>query len=426
MNIGHELVRVGAAESMNSTKGAIATLAPTQLPSAETENPTRSVYAAVAGLACLPIGLLWDISHHSTIGRDTFWTPAHILIQVGGIVPALMFAAIALRTTFRGTQQARDASVSFWGLRAPLGVWVTIWGALAMMTSAPFDDWWHNRYGLDVKIVSPPHAVLGLGMFAVGMGVLLFVFSSQNRAPGGKRTRGGLICALAAGVLIALWGDFATEFTWPNLQHASYFYRVVCTPFPLLLVLAARASRARAAATIAAATYMSLYIAMILVLPLFPAHPRLAPIYHPVDHMVPPAFPLLLLVPAAAIDAIEWLFARSSKTGQNAPAGTPVLRRDWWRDWLLAGAFAVVFLGLVFAVQWPFSAFLLSDAADNRFFARSGHWPYFAQPGDWMNRFWEFEKDPITFKAMALALLRAFLSARIGLWLGNFLLRLKR
>jgi len=341
-------------------------------------------------------------------------------------VPALLFAAIALKTTFGGTQQARDASVSFWGLRAPLGVWVTIWGALAMMTSAPFDDWWHNRYGLDVKIVSPPHAVLGLGMFAVGMGVLLFVFSSQNRAPSGSRTRGGLICALAAGAMIALWGDFTTEFTWPNLQHASYFYRVVCTPFPLLLVLAARASRARAAATIAAATYMLLYIVMILALPLFPAHPKLAPIYHPVDHMLPPAFPLLLIVPAVAIDAIEWLFARASKTTQNAPSGIPVFRRGWWRDWLFAGAFAVVFLGVVFAVQWPFSAFLLSDAADNRFFARSGHWPYFAQPGEWMNRFWEFEKDPITFKGIALAFLRAFISARIGLWLGNYLLQLKR
>src|SRR5881394_2470512 len=238
---------------MNSTKGAIATLAPTQLPSAETENPTRSVYAAVAGLACLPIGLLWDISHHSTIGRDTFWTPAHILIQLGGIVPALLFAWIALKMTLSGAQEAGDSSVSFWGLRAPLGVWVTIWGALAMMTSAPFDDWWHNRYGLDVKIVSPPHAVLGLGMFAVGMGVLLFVFSSQNRANNGNGTRRGLFCAIAVGVMIAMWADFGTEFTWPNLQHASYFYSVVCTPFPLLLVLAARASRVRPAATIAAA-----------------------------------------------------------------------------------------------------------------------------------------------------------------------------
>jgi hypothetical protein len=416
--VGSKFMKLPMAETLPQYR--------TLVPSSTSVNVHWPVYVAVGGLACLPVGLLWDISHHSTIGRDTFWTPAHLLIQLGGIVPALLFAAIALKTSVRGTPQARDTTVSFWGLRAPLGVWVTIWGAVAMMTSAPFDDWWHNRYGLDVKIVSPPHAVLGLGMFAVGMGVLLFAFSSQNRATSGNSTHGGLICAFAAGAMIALWGDFTTEFTWPNLQHASYFYGVVCTPFPLLLVLAARASRARQAATIAAATYMLLYIVMILVLPLFPAHPKLAPIYHPVDHMVPPAFPLLLIVPAAAIDAIELLFARSSKTTANPAQGMPVLRRRWWRDWLLAGAVAVVFLGVILAVQWPFSTFLLSDAADNRFFARSGHWPYFAQPGDWMNRFWDVEKDPITFKGIALACLSAFVSARIGLWLGNYLLRLKR
>ena len=412
---------------MNATSGEVLALAQIQSAPAHSEELPRSVYLAVAGLACLPIGMIWDISHHSTIGRDTFWTPAHIIIQLGGIVPALLFAAIALKITFRGTPEERDASVSFWGFRAPLGVWVTVWGALAMMTSAPFDDWWHNRYGLDVKIVSPPHAVLGTGMFMVGMGVLLFVFSAQNRANTENRTRSGLICALAVGVMITMWADFATEFTWPNLQHTSNFYAVVSTPFPLLLLLAARASKVRAGATIAAATYMLIYIGMILVLPLFPAHPKLAPVYHPVDHMVPPAFPLLLIVPAVAIDVIGWLLAGSSKAGRQTTLGEHMLLRPrWWHDWLLALLFAAVFLAVMFAVQWPFSAFLLSDAADNRFFARSGHWPYFAKPGDWMNRFFDWTKDPITPKGIALAFIRAFISARIGLLMGNYLLRLKR
>ena len=413
---------------MKTTSGDLPALAQRETASVHTGELPRSVYVAVVGLACLPIGLLWDISHHSTIGRDTFWTPAHILIQLGGIVPALLFASIALKTTFRGTQGERDASVSFWGFRAPLGVWVTVWGALAMMTSAPFDDWWHNRYGLDVKIVSPPHAVLGLGMFMVGMGVLLFVFSSQNRSNNGNRTRNGLICAVAVGVMIAMWADFGTEFTWPNLQHGSYFYSVVSTPFPLLLLLAARASKVRAGATIAAGTYMLIYIGMILLLPLFPAHPKLAPVYHPVDHMVPPAFPLLLIVPALAIDALGWLCSRSSKSPWQLSTFPDVTapRPRWWPDWLLALLFGALFLAIMFAVQWPFSTFLLSDAADNRFFARSGHWPYFAQPGDWMNRFFDLDKDPITLEGIALAFLRAFISARIGLLFGSYLLRLKR
>ena len=29
-----------------------------------------------------------------------------------------------------------------------------------MIVSAPFDNWWHNAYGLDVRIISHPHMVL--------------------------------------------------------------------------------------------------------------------------------------------------------------------------------------------------------------------------------------------------------------------------
>jgi len=280
---------------------------------------------------------------------------------------------------------------------------------------------------LDVKIISPPHTVLGLGMFAVGMGVLLFVFSSQNRANPANRTRSGLVCALATGVMITMWADFATEYTWPNLQHTAHFYAVVATPFPLLLVMAARASKVRAGATIAATTYMLSYIIMILVLPLFPAQPKLAPVYHPVDHMVPPAFPLLLIAPAIAIDLINAWFSRRAKVANETQLTPNTLAASrWWQDWLLALVIAMIYLAIMFAVQWPFASFLLSDAADNRFFARSGHWPYFSQPGDWMNSFWTWHNDPVTLKGIGMALLRGFISARVGLLLGSYLLRLKR
>ena len=136
---------------MNAARGDVVTM--TQIFPAHAEKLSRSVYVAVAGLACLPNGLLWDISHHSTIGRDTFWTPAHILIQLGGIVPAFLFASVALKTTFRGTPEERGASVSFWGLRAPLGVWVTVWGAVAMMTRCLGAEW--VKYNITVNALAP-------------------------------------------------------------------------------------------------------------------------------------------------------------------------------------------------------------------------------------------------------------------------------
>src|SRR5690242_14574996 len=122
-------------------------------------------FLMTAAMTSIAIGIVWDISWHETIGRDTFWTPAHMAIYLGGVLAGSVGGWLAIKHTFFAVPVDRDASVGVFGARAPLGAWVAIWGALAMITSAPFDDWWHNAYGLDVKIISPPHAVLGLGMF---------------------------------------------------------------------------------------------------------------------------------------------------------------------------------------------------------------------------------------------------------------------
>ena len=112
------------------------------------------------GATSIVVGILWDISWHRTIGRDTFWNPAHVAIYLGGLLGGLTAGGLVIRTTFFGTEAEKTSSVRLWGFRGPLGAWVSIWGSFAMLTSAPFDDWWHNAYGLDVKILSPPHTVL--------------------------------------------------------------------------------------------------------------------------------------------------------------------------------------------------------------------------------------------------------------------------
>jgi hypothetical protein len=144
------------------------------------------IYAVLFASTSVVLGVTWDISWHRTIGRDTFWTPAHLAIYLGGVVSGLTCAWLALRTTFAGQAEDRAATVRFWGFRAPFGAWVSIWGAIAMLTSAPFDDWWHNAYGLDVKIISPPHMVLAAGIGAIQAGAMLMALASQNRA-GGER-----------------------------------------------------------------------------------------------------------------------------------------------------------------------------------------------------------------------------------------------
>ncbi|MBV9157528.1 MAG: hypothetical protein JO097_14790, partial [Acidobacteriaceae bacterium] len=38
------------------------------------------IWCATLAATSLMIGAHWDISWHSSIGRDTFWTPAHMAI----------------------------------------------------------------------------------------------------------------------------------------------------------------------------------------------------------------------------------------------------------------------------------------------------------------------------------------------------------
>lgn len=78
------------------------------------------VWANVIASVCIATGLYWDISWHETIGRDSFWTPAHLLIQFGALLAALGSALVIMRTTFSGDTAARRDTVNVLGFRAPL------------------------------------------------------------------------------------------------------------------------------------------------------------------------------------------------------------------------------------------------------------------------------------------------------------------
>src|SRR3954467_4267034 len=232
-----------------------------------------SIYAVLFASLSVILGVVWDISWHRTIGRDTFWTPAHLGIYLGGIVAGLTCGWVALTTTFGGSESARGSAVRFWGFRAPLGAWVCIWGAFAMVTSAPFDDWWHNAYGLDVKIISPPHTVLGLGMFAISVGAMLLVLARQNRLQDVAATKGSGLFIYTGGVFVLLGSIFLLEYIYPNEQHTARFLIVCAMMYPARLVALSCAGRTSWPATRVAAIYMGMLLGIDWVLGRFPATP---------------------------------------------------------------------------------------------------------------------------------------------------------
>src|SRR5918995_572959 len=71
------------------------------------------LYAVLLGSLSVIVGVVWDISWHRSIGRDTFWTPAHLAIYLGGVVAGLTCGWVALRTTFAGSSDERGTSVRF-------------------------------------------------------------------------------------------------------------------------------------------------------------------------------------------------------------------------------------------------------------------------------------------------------------------------
>jgi hypothetical protein len=80
------------------------------------------IWAGVVAVTSASIGGAWDVSWHRSIGRDTFWTPAHLAIQACAVLAAIVGIWLVAQATLNRDPELRAASVNILGLRAPLGV----------------------------------------------------------------------------------------------------------------------------------------------------------------------------------------------------------------------------------------------------------------------------------------------------------------
>jgi hypothetical protein len=367
------------------------------------------IWCGLIGASSIVFGLYWDISWHMSIGRDTFWTPAHLLIQFGGILMCLTSAYLIFFTTWGHDPAAKAASVKVWGFRGPLGAFLACWGGVVMVTSAPFDNWWHNSFGLDVEIVSPPHIVLGVGILGVGIGALLLLVSKMNLAQGHERKNLLRLYFYLCGVLLSLHLLFLSEYSNGDQMHSAQFYRALSLGVPLILVAFARGSGYRWGATVTASIYTGIQLAQLWGMPLFPATPKLGPVFTNVTHMIPLEFPVLIIIPAIIIDLLLNRFGQKNK-------------------WLLAVILGVAYVAVMLAVHWPLGNFLISPAARNWIFGQN-YFAYAVPPSEYHLQF-EFVDRELTFalfcRGLGIALCIAILSSRIGLAGGDALRRLRR
>ena len=373
------------------------------------------VAAVLVAATLIVVGVIWDISWHMSIGRDTLFSPPHLATYAAAAIVGVTCGWLALHTTFRGTAEERARTVGYWGFRAPLGAWICVWGAIAMLTSAPFDDWWHNAYGLDVKILSPPHVLLAFGMYAIVVGALVMTLAARSAARDPRaRMRLELAFVFALGLMLTMVSVITAEHSERARQHGSQFYVVSALAYPVLLAAASRASTLRWPATSVALVYTLARMLQGWILPLFPAEPRLGPILYPVTHMAAMEFPLLLVAPAIAFDVVV---RRSGASMSRA------------RELGLAAVLGVLFVAFFVAAQWPFASFLHTPAARNWFFFADRNFVFWGRATSPYRRyaFYDLGESRLQMlRGFAWAVALAAVSAWVGLSRGRWMRSVRR
>lgn len=303
--------------------------------------------AVVASTFCMIVGWNWDISWHRSIGRDQVFTWPHVSIYLALAIAFAYNAWLVLRGTFG---VARDEpGIRVLGFHGPAGAFVTLWAVLMQATAIVFDDWWHNTFGLDNAVFSPPHFMLAGAIAVFYFGQFMLAASLRNRGLGGgeRATRW---------LLLVVWSFFLGHLLigmdpqYGPLAILSQSFLISCAlilPFSLLLIDAVMDSRW--AATVSAALYMVAIVVLMQVIQLFPAKPLFGPVFHRITHFLPPSFPLVLVVPALATSLTAWALRGRARA-------------------LVYGASGLAFVVAFLATNAAMGALLVSPLGANRFF----------------------------------------------------------
>jgi hypothetical protein len=252
--------------------------------------------------------------------------------------------------------------------------------------------------------LSPPHAVLTLGILMVATGGVLLILAPLNRL-GARSAKLEWLLLIVAGEVLVLGMTAILEHTFRSNLHRADAYRAMAIVGPLLMLQFGRVSSQRWATTMIAGFYMAFMAAMVWLFPLFSAEPKLGPVYQPITHFIPLEFPMLVIAPAFAIDLVR-------------------PRVEAWPRHLRALVYGPLFVIVLVAAQWPFSDFLMSEHARNWLFG-AHYLPYFMHP-DWFESRHAFMPETDLAGGLIQAVVAACVSSYLGLVLGDAMRKAKR
>ena len=219
------------------------------------------------------LGFGWDVQWHVDVGPDTFFTLPHLVLYSGTALAGLTSLLVVLLTTFRYQDVADDSYVVLGGrFRGPVGYLISGTGAGLFLAYGLVDQWWHDIYGFDVTLVSPPHVGLVLAILTSMVGCLCTFAVEVRRAEmhGRSRLPSSIGFAIAAVLLFAFVTPSAVDVT---TDVAASFGLPVASSGPLtflyalLLLLSAVVLRRPGAATLVALVMTLLRLGLWVTIP---------------------------------------------------------------------------------------------------------------------------------------------------------------
>ncbi|HVL06591.1 MAG TPA: hypothetical protein VM388_11415 [Acidimicrobiales bacterium] len=192
--------------------------------------PGWSMAGTLSGLVMLlivVIGFYWDVAWHIDNGRDQeLFTPSHVMILVG--LGGLLYAA-GIAVLFASLEKAETAMR--WGfLHVPWSAVLLVALGLGGVSAFGFDALWHEAYGVDVTLWSPPHIQLvvsgSLGTIA------LWLMLAEARPYAEPTLLGRSIHVLTAGTILVGMSTLQGEFDYGVPQFQVLY-------LPILIMIAA-------------------------------------------------------------------------------------------------------------------------------------------------------------------------------------------
>jgi hypothetical protein len=183
-----------------------------------------SAGTALYGLLIAGEGFYSDVAWHIALGRDeALFTAPHTSIAVG-LAFILLACAVGIVSA---TGQQVDTPLRLGALRVPWSmIPVGLLGAGAL-AGFPIDELWHQEYGVDVTMWSPPHMLMILGASLTGLAAWLILADARVSPQDSAWARGAHVVAGALTLmgLTSSQGEF--DFGVPQFQQM--FHPVLVT-----------------------------------------------------------------------------------------------------------------------------------------------------------------------------------------------------